>query len=47
MIPQLTQDLAAGARGMHQMQSYGEDELVYDDNARTVGATYHTDAIIL
>jgi hypothetical protein len=38
---QITQDLAAGARGMHEMQSYGQ-EPVYDSNAYTIGATYHS-----
>jgi hypothetical protein len=39
---QITQDLAVGARGMHQMQSYGLDEPMYDGNAHTFGSTYHS-----
>jgi hypothetical protein len=38
---QITHDLSLGARGMHQLQSYGADEPVYDNNAYTIGATYH------
>lgn len=39
---QITQDLAYGARGMHMMQSYGQDPPVYDSNTYTYGATYHS-----
>jgi hypothetical protein len=39
---QITQDLAAGARGMHAMQSYGLEEPVYDGNAYAFGSTYHS-----
>ena len=39
---QITQDLACGARGMHKMQSYRQDEAVYDGNAYTLGSTYHS-----
>lgn len=39
---QITQDLAAGARGMLKMQSYELDEPVYDGNAQTFGSTYHS-----
>ena len=30
-----------GARAMHQMQSYGQNELVYDGKAYSVSTTYH------
>ncbi|KAK2808773.1 hypothetical protein FQN50_004445 [Emmonsiellopsis sp. PD_5] len=33
-------DGAIGARGMHRLQSYGRDELVYDNNAYTITAVY-------
>ncbi|KAK2774987.1 hypothetical protein FQN53_003372 [Emmonsiellopsis sp. PD_33] len=33
-------DGAVGARGMHRLQSYGKDELVYDNNAYTITAVY-------
>jgi hypothetical protein len=39
---QITQDLAAGARGIHKMQSYGRDESVFDGNAYSIGSTYHS-----
>jgi len=39
---QITQDLAVGARGMLEMQSYGQDAPTYDGNAYTLGATYHS-----
>ncbi len=39
---QITQDLAAGARGMFRMQSYGLDEPVFDNKAHTFGSTYHS-----
>ncbi|KAM3502142.1 hypothetical protein MY11210_009160 [Beauveria gryllotalpidicola] len=34
-------DGAIGARAMHSLQNYGEDEQVYDGNARTFSSTYH------
>src|SRR5207244_1437638 len=34
-------DGALGARAMHKLQSYGEDEPVYDNNAYTLTSTYH------
>ncbi|KAE9971392.1 hypothetical protein EG328_005703 [Venturia inaequalis] len=37
---QITQDLAAGARGMLLIQSYGLDEPKYDGKAYTFGVTY-------
>ncbi|PQE26281.1 Ribonuclease H protein [Rutstroemia sp. NJR-2017a BBW] len=39
---QITRDLAAGARGMLRMQSYGLDDLVFDNKAHTFGSTYHS-----
>ncbi|PQE23910.1 glyoxylate reductase protein [Rutstroemia sp. NJR-2017a WRK4] len=39
---QTTQDLAAGARGMLRMQSYGLDDPVFDNKAHTFGSTYHS-----
>ena len=33
-------DGALGARGIHSVQSYGQDELNYDDNAYTITSTY-------
>jgi hypothetical protein len=41
---QITQDLAGGARGMLKMQSYGQDEPVYDGNAYVYGTTYNSGA---
>jgi hypothetical protein len=38
---QITQDLACGARGMLKMQSYGQNEPVYDGNAYAYGSTIH------
>lgn len=38
---QIVQDLGNGARAMHEMQSYRQDEPVYDGNAYTLGWTYH------
>ena len=38
---QITQDLAAGARGMLMTQSYELDEPVFDNKAHTFGSTYH------
>ncbi|WEW60591.1 hypothetical protein PRK78_006078 [Emydomyces testavorans] len=32
---------ALGARGIHSLQSYKQDELAYDNNAYTVTSTYH------
>ena len=37
---QITQDLAAGARGMLRMQSYGLDDPVFDNKAYTFGSIY-------
>ncbi|KAF2182612.1 hypothetical protein K469DRAFT_585737 [Zopfia rhizophila CBS 207.26] len=34
-------DGALGARGMHSLRSYGEDEPVYDNNAYTITSIYH------
>ncbi|KAE8453668.1 hypothetical protein EG329_009179 [Mollisiaceae sp. DMI_Dod_QoI] len=34
-------DGAIEARAMHQLQSYGKDEPVYDGNAYTITTTYH------
>ncbi|KAK3078889.1 hypothetical protein LTS18_006358, partial [Coniosporium uncinatum] len=39
---QITNDAAYGARGMVEMQSYGEDSRIYDGNAYTIGSTYHS-----
>ncbi|KAH8726657.1 hypothetical protein GQ44DRAFT_758609 [Phaeosphaeriaceae sp. PMI808] len=39
---QITQDLAAGARGMLRMQSYGLDDPMFDNKAHTFGSTYHS-----
>lgn len=39
---QITQDLAAGARGMLMTQSYELDEPVFDNKAHTFGSTYHS-----
>jgi hypothetical protein len=33
-------DGALGARAMHYLQSYKQDKLVYDNNARTISSTY-------
>jgi hypothetical protein len=38
---QASYDGALGARGMHSLQSYGQDELAYDNNAYTVTSIYH------
>ncbi|SLM36805.1 hypothetical protein LPUS_06491 [Lasallia pustulata] len=38
---QATLDGALGARAMHELQSYGQDETVYDNNAYTLTSTYH------
>jgi len=42
MKRQITYDLAVGARGMHKLQSYGQDGYAYDGNAYTFGSTYHS-----
>lgn len=34
-------DGALGARGMHSLQSYRQDEFTYDNNAHTITSTYH------
>jgi len=39
---QITNDAAYGARGMVEMQSYGQDSRVYDGSAYTIGSTYHS-----
>ncbi|KAK3064128.1 hypothetical protein LTS18_009879 [Coniosporium uncinatum] len=39
---QITNDAAYGARGMVEMQSYGQDSRIYDGNAYTIGSTYHS-----
>ncbi|KAF2419701.1 hypothetical protein EJ08DRAFT_621137 [Tothia fuscella] len=39
---QVTQDLAAGARGMFKMQSYGLEEPVFDNKAYTFASSYHS-----
>jgi hypothetical protein len=38
---QATLDGALGARAMHKLQSYGEKEPTYDNNAYTITSTYH------
>jgi hypothetical protein len=38
---QATLDGALGARAMHKLQSYGEKEPIYDNNAYTITSTYH------
>ncbi|KAK3077018.1 hypothetical protein LTS18_011421 [Coniosporium uncinatum] len=37
---QITSDAAYGARGMLEIQSYGQDNRTYDGNAYTIGSTY-------
>ncbi|QVM08520.1 hypothetical protein D8B26_003209 [Coccidioides posadasii str. Silveira] len=32
---------ALGARGMHSLQMYRQDKLIYDNNAYTITSTYH------
>jgi hypothetical protein len=34
-------DASLGARAMHRIQSYGQDEPVYDGSAYTISTTYH------
>jgi hypothetical protein len=34
-------DGALGARGMHSLQSYGQDEALYDNRAHTIATVYH------
>lgn len=34
-------DGALGARGMHNLRSYQQDEPIYDNNAYTITSTYH------
>lgn len=34
-------DGALGARGIHRLQAYGQDESVYENNAYTITSTYH------
>lgn len=38
---QASYDGALGARAMHSLQSYGQDESVYDNNAYTITPIYH------
>ncbi|KAM3446845.1 hypothetical protein MY3296_009281 [Beauveria thailandica] len=40
-------DGAVGARAMHSLQNYGEDEPVYDGNAHTYSSTYHNGQLML
>ncbi|KAL9077322.1 MAG: hypothetical protein Q9157_003389 [Trypethelium eluteriae] len=40
MKRQITQDLGVGARGMLEMQHYGEENKTYDENAYALGSTY-------
>lgn len=40
-------DGAYGARAMHALQSYGEEEPVYDGNAYTYSSTYHAGTLKL
>ena len=35
-------DGALGARSMHSLQSYGQDESAYDNNAYSISSTYHS-----
>jgi hypothetical protein len=37
---QITHDLSLGARSMHQLQSYGKSEPVFDNSAYALGVTY-------
>lgn len=41
MLRQARYDGAVGARGMHSLQNYGQEEPVYDGNAYTYSSTYH------
>ena len=36
----VTRDLAYGARGMHKIQSYRQDQPMFDGNAYAIGGTY-------
>jgi hypothetical protein len=38
---QIIQDCASGARGVQSLESHGQPELVYDNNAYTIGSIYH------
>ncbi len=38
---QANYDGALGARGMHSLQSYGQEEHVFDNNASTISSIYH------
>ena len=42
---QITQDLGVGARGMLQMQHYEAGNKSYDENAHTLGSTFHDGAL--
>ena len=44
---QATQDIAYGARGMLEIQTYGQDDRSYDGNAYTIAATYNSGASTL
>lgn len=39
---QITQGHAAGASGMHKMQSYSPEQPVYNGNPYTIGSTCHS-----
>ncbi|KAK2742687.1 hypothetical protein FQN57_005142 [Myotisia sp. PD_48] len=41
VMRQVLYDGALGARGMHALQSYKQEKVVYDNNARTISSTYH------
>ncbi|KAK2732731.1 hypothetical protein FQN57_002485 [Myotisia sp. PD_48] len=41
VMRQVLYDGALGARGMHALQSYNQEKVVYDNNARTISSTYH------
>lgn len=40
-------DGALGARGMHSLQSYGQDDTIFDNNAYTISSTYYDGALRL
>ncbi|KGQ07756.1 hypothetical protein BBAD15_g6917 [Beauveria bassiana D1-5] len=40
-------DGAVGARAMHSLKTYGEDEPVYDGNAHAYSSTYHNGQLML
>jgi hypothetical protein len=43
----VTRDLAYGARGMHRIQSYKQDQPMFDGNAYTIGGTYNNEILRL